>query len=159
MKVFDAAALRSRPPARPSKRRAQPVATAPASATAKPAKRRDLKLTAPEPTEKQIQDSIIAALRLRGYLVVRINANSVKRGDLFMRSYIVYGVPRGGFPDLLALKDGRAVLLEVKTAKGKLRPSQEAFAAFAGAHGVAVHVVRSAGEALAAIEAAAIKGD
>lgn len=118
---------------------------------------RALKLKRPEPSEADIQRSIVAALRLRGWLCIRINANHAQRGRDFVRSYIVYGVPSGGFPDLLALRDAgdgttRAVLLEVKRPGGALRSSQETFRAFAGAHGVAVHVVHDAREALAAIE-------
>lgn len=56
----------------------------------------------------------------------------------------------GGPLDLIAAFKGHTVLLEVKTAKGKLRPSQRAF--LASWQGCAL-VVRTAKEALEAIGA------
>ncbi len=122
----------------------------------------ELKLRAPEPSEADIQRSIVAALRVRGWLVTRINANTTKRGERFMKSYCVFGHPPGGFPDLLALRsapDGttRAVLLEVKRPGAKLRPSQEGFRDFAAAHGVPCHVVRSAADAVQVVSSASSK--
>ena len=56
-----------------------------------------------------------------------------------------------GFPDLLAVdKANRIHLLEVKTAKGKLREKQVEF--FDKLRGCPVHVVRNIEQALAALE-------
>ena len=61
---------------------------------------------------------------------------------------VVKGAP-GGTPDIfVVLRGGRLVGLEVKTATGKLRPSQEAWAARAERHGVPYAVVRGVFEAL-----------
>lgn len=54
-----------------------------------------------------------------------------------------------GFPDLVVGFRGRTFLLEAKTAKGKLKPSQERFAQ--GWRGEPFVVVRSPADALRAI--------
>lgn len=74
------------------------------------------------------QREIANALRKLGWLVIDLS-----------------GVGRG-VPDLLAHRPatGRTVLIEVKTAKGKLTPLQEALIA----SGLPVRVVRTVDEAL-----------
>ena len=57
----------------------------------------------------------------------------------------------GGFPDLLCWARGRLVLLEVKTAKGKLTPEQVTFHGVAKALGIPVFVVRDLDEAVDAV--------
>ncbi len=62
-----------------------------------------------------------------------------------------------GSPDILGcLAGGRLVALEVKTAKGKVSPYQEAWLEEARALGAVALVVRSVDEALAAVEEACI---
>jgi hypothetical protein len=50
--------------------------------------------------------------------------------------------PRG-IPDIIAVKDGRAIFLEVKTTKGRLSDDQAEFFRLATLAGAAYHVVRS----------------
>jgi hypothetical protein len=74
-----------------------------------------------------------------------------------MAGYHIYGIDEGmgasaGFPDLLVLRHGLAILLEVKLPKKKATPVQEAVHHFAYRHGMRVHVVRCLEEALAAVE-------
>ena len=57
------------------------------------------------------QKAVVEALRAYGWTVVSLSRMG------------------GGVPDLLIAKDGRTVLVEVKTKKGKLRFAQEAFLA------------------------------
>jgi Holliday junction resolvase len=52
-----------------------------------------------------------------------------------------------GFPDLVAARGGRLVLVEVKGPKGKLTPEQLLFLGEMKSRGVEVHIVRSAEEA------------
>lgn len=85
------------------------------------------------------QAAIVDALKMAGAFVA----------DLSMCGH--------GTPDLLARRtDGQLVLLEVKEAKGKLRPEQEAFIA---RWPDAVVVVRSIDEALAAVFVPREKGE
>ena len=66
-----------------------------------------------------------------------------------------YGPPvqigRTGQPDMLALVDGRALGLELKSATGRVSAGQVTCHAAWGACGTPVVVVRSVAEALAAI--------
>lgn len=73
---------------------------------------------------------IVAALKAAGRRVVDL-------GDV-----------GGGVPDVLVGWGGHTVFLEIKTAKGALRPAQEEFRAWWA--GCPVVVVRTVGEALAA---------
>jgi hypothetical protein len=111
-----------------------------------------LKLQRPEPAERSIQNSIVGVLRFHGWMVLKINGGGFKdaRGS-FVRTYVIYGLNAFfGFPDLLALKgrngQTRALLIEVKNAKGKLSAAQERFQNFAALFGVRVHVLRDANE-------------
>lgn len=77
-------------------------------------------------SEKQFEQSAKKLLRLYGYTIVRIN--TIKRG--YFKSYHVDGKPspHEGFPDLLCIKPpDRFILIETKSAKGKLRESQIEF--------------------------------
>ena len=104
----------------------------------------------PRVLESAVQDSIIGALTLRGWLVVRMNSAQMPVGDSrWLRAYHVAGFGSAGFPDVLALKDGRAILIEVKTEKGKLTDRQRAFRDFAKRHGIEVNVCRSVADAVA----------
>jgi len=67
-------------------------------------------------TESAIQKEIIDYLKLRNALVFRLNAAS-------MSSRIKPCPP--GTPDILAITYNGVLWVEVKTEKGKLRPSQE----------------------------------
>lgn len=58
--------------------------------------------------ESKVQSRVIRELRADGYLVVKIGLCSVP-----------------GFPDLMALKNGRARFVEVKRTGEKPRPLQE----------------------------------
>jgi hypothetical protein len=56
-----------------------------------------------------------------------------------------------GCPDIMVAWKGRLVLMEIKTAKGKLSAEQEHWHAACAASGVKVHVVRSVQDALSAL--------
>ena len=61
---------------------------------------------------------------------------------------IVWRLSAADLPDLLVGWQGRLILLEVKSAKGKLEPGQERFHATARALNLPCYVVRSVAEAL-----------
>jgi Holliday junction resolvase len=59
-------------------------------------------------TEQQIQSKIKRKLQERGWYVTKLIKTSTN-----------------GIPDLLAIKNGKAMFIEVKREKGKLSPLQE----------------------------------
>lgn len=59
-------------------------------------------------TEQQIQSKIKKKLQERGWYVTKLIKTSTN-----------------GIPDLLAIKNGKAMFIEVKREKGKLSPLQE----------------------------------
>jgi hypothetical protein len=126
-----------------------------------------LVLRAPEPTEAEIQAALIRGLQRGGWLVVRVNSGIHKtaRGGFF-RAYIVAGLADengrpacSGFPDVLAMRDGVALLLEVKRAAGKSSAAQERFRRFAALHGVRVEVVEGWAEMEETVAAASTRAD
>lgn len=70
-------------------------------------------------SETKIQKQIIDALFGLGWLVLRNHAQGVKYTGGRGKN------PSAGIPDLLAIKNGKYVWIEVKTPKGKLSKSQE----------------------------------
>lgn len=67
---------------------------------------------------------------------------------------IRYGLGLGGADLVGMLRSGRAIALEVKTAKGRTRPEQQAWLAAFRAWGGFAAIVRSVDEAHAAIDRA-----
>ena len=96
-------------------------------------------------SEHQIQDEIRIALSQHGCTIFRANAGQVTtiEGRQF------YGMPKG-FPDLCGHRnsDGKAIYIEVKNSKGRLRKEQEAFAEFLNRQPVLYGVARSVEDAL-----------
>jgi hypothetical protein len=66
-------------------------------------------------TEREVQDAIVARLRLHGWMVRELSQPQAVRGDLV------------GVPDVVAFKAGVTVLVECKRPGGRVRPSQVAF--------------------------------
>lgn len=95
------------------------------------------------PLEDSIQASIVHLLRLRGWVVMEAFKGSARGG-------VVYSTP--GIPDLMAVKAGRIVLLEVKRpGAGRLSPAQKHLHAALLEQGVEVRVVRGLDDVLAVI--------
>lgn len=112
-----------------------------------------LRLRAPEPAEADIQAALMRGLQRAGWLVVRVNsgAATTPRGGFF-RAYLIAGLcdengraACSGFPDVLALRDGRMRLFEVKRAGGRESAPQARFRRFAERHDVAVELVEGWG--------------
>lgn len=98
----------------------------------------------PGESEAEIQKVIVQYLMLSKWLVVRINSGAQAVDGRFLRTYTIENNGRSsGMPDVIAVKDGRWLLLEVKTSKGRLSESQQDFHQLASTYGVHVHVVRS----------------
>ena len=94
----------------------------------------------PKPvTEAMIQQQIRDYLRLTGWFVVKIHQS--------LGSY-------RGIADLYALKNGRSVWIEIKTAKGVLSKHQERFWDDIQLHGGEYYVCRSVDDVQEALKGA-----
>jgi hypothetical protein len=106
--------------------------------------------------EAVAQRAIVSALRvaLPRSAIVHHCANEVTeagpRGAKRQAILVGMGV-HPGFADLLVISEGRVLFLEVKSAKGRLRPAQDAFRETVLAQGFGCALVRSVDDALAAL--------
>ena len=94
--------------------------------------------------EHDLQTDIAEAMRADNWVVIRINSLKAKIFGRWQVAYRIFGLGKDsnrGFPDLLCLKEGRFLLIEVKKPKGKLRTSQEIFRNFVQRYGVTVHIL------------------
>ena len=100
--------------------------------------------------EQATQDAIRVALAQAGYVVFRTNVGRVKTAD---GRWFESGLPTG-FPDLMGYKpeNGRVFFIEVKTATGKRRKDQVAFANGLRDKNVIYGVCRSADEAVTIVK-------
>lgn len=104
-------------------------------------------------SEADIQSKIIEVLKIKKYLAVRINSGVRAVGKRFVRFYqIMNNGATSGFPDLIAIKNNRILMIEVKSEKGKLRESQEEFRELAASYGNSILVAKSWEEVLKHIE-------
>jgi len=79
-----------------------------------------------QPKESQIQRAILDYLKLRGIFCWRNNSLAVPIIDKYnRRHYIRTGMK--GLPDIFCLLPSVLLMLEVKTARGKLSDEQKAF--------------------------------
>lgn len=99
--------------------------------------------------ERDIQRAIVDYLRLTGWLVWEFAKPGARPKCPQCGAWVgsVRTAPKGT-PDILALKDGRYLWLEVKTPTGKLTEAQAQMALEIEAHGGVGHVVRSLEEAM-----------
>jgi hypothetical protein len=108
----------------------------------------------PGPTEAELLKQVIAYLRLRGWFAWRNGTGAFPvTGTGGNRNYFRAGAPGSG--DIFALKGGVFISVEVKTAAGRVRPSQADWMDRVNEHGGVAFVVRSiAGleEALATLD-------
>lgn len=118
-------------------------------------------MTGPAPRrrnpEADIQRTIVKLLQAvlpRG-AIIHHSRNEERGGgdDARRRQGIALGMGVWpGFSDLIVLSEGRVLFLEVKAARGRLSEAQEEFRDAVLAQGHAWALVRSADEALAAVE-------
>ena len=100
-------------------------------------------------SEATIQSEILVEANKRGHRLWRSNAGKIKtQQNTFIQLF-----PKG-FPDLVGYRksDGKFITIEVKNAKGKLRPEQEKFAEFAMKQPIIYGVARSVDESIGIIE-------
>ena len=100
-------------------------------------------------TESEIQSLILLEANKRGHRLWRSNAGRVKNEA----GYYVKLFPKG-FPDCVGFRkgDGKFVVIEVKTEKGRLRKEQKKFAEWAKTQPIIYGVARSPEEAIEIIE-------
>jgi hypothetical protein len=106
--------------------------------------------------EADAQRAIVQALRfaLPRDAIVHHCANEVTEGGPrgAKRQAILVGMGvHAGFADLIVISGGRVLFLEVKSAKGRLRPAQDAFRETVLAQGFGWALVRSVDDALGAL--------
>lgn len=100
-------------------------------------------------SEATIQSEILVEANKRGHRLWRSNAGKIKtQQNTFIQLF-----PKG-FPDLVGFRksDGKFIAIEVKNAKGKLRPEQVKFAEFATKQPIIYGVARSKEDAIKIIE-------
>ncbi len=106
--------------------------------------------------EADLQRAVVQALRLilPRSAIIHHCANEVTeagpRGAKRQAILVGMGV-HPGFADLLVMSEGRVLFLEVKSAKGRLRPAQDAFRETVLAQGFGWALVRSLDDALGAL--------
>ena len=105
-----------------------------------------------KPRESDIQASIVAALRIRGWMVQRVNCLAANIDGRHVSANHVYGFGSSGIADLLVMKAGRGVYLEIKTGRGKPTPAQVAFRDWCALHGNRCVTCRTVEDALRAVE-------
>lgn len=109
------------------------------------------RIAAPKVSEHLIQAACLEYLGYRGVFCYRNNSGAIPVEAASGRRFIKFGT--SGSPDIIAVIEGRFVGIEVKAAKGKLRPSQEAFRDQLTIRGKGIYiVVRSVDECKEEIE-------
>jgi hypothetical protein len=93
--------------------------------------------------ERTIQSQILQYLGYRGIKAFRINAGMIPTGE--KRSRRMIRLAPKGFSDVVAVLpgSGRAVFIEIKTAKGKTTPFQDIFLEEMREQGALAFVARS----------------
>lgn len=100
--------------------------------------------------ESEVQKSIAKQLELLGYMVVRVNSSTsfTEHGTRLSAYRVVNINATAGHADLAVYKDGRVWMLEVKTATGRVSPTQTKFSDCCLRYGVPYAVVRSVDDAV-----------
>lgn len=112
-------------------------------------------MSVPAPNEQALVKQVLDYLTLRGVLCWRQNAGGAKLGRQFVRFTSLDGVS-----DVLGvLPRGRFLACELKSRRGTLRPSQEAFLARVEAAGGLAVVARSLDEVRRAVDPILDGGD
>ena len=97
-------------------------------------------------SEHAIQDAIMDFLFKNGYIVVRIHSSMLcsEQTHSPVRSYLIYGLGMSsGLSDLIAFKQGKTLLIEVKSKIGKLSENQKKVKEHFETKGIPYHVCKS----------------
>lgn len=93
-------------------------------------------------TETEAQAAILDYLSARGVFAIRQNNQPIYDASRGTFRALPKHTPKG-VADILAVKDGRAIFLEVKSDKGRMSPDQHEFSRRVIIAGADYHVVRS----------------
>lgn len=101
-------------------------------------------------SEHAIQNEIQVALSKHKCTVFRANVGKIRLPD---GRFFSTGLPKG-FPDLVGFRwiDGKIFFIEVKDAKGRLRPDQIVFHQMLASHSIIHGVARSVEDALMIVD-------
>ena len=104
--------------------------------------------------ESEVQKQVMTYLVATGYLVVRVNSIVSVGSNKYKRSYrIENNGESSGFPDVLAMKQGKCMLLEIKAGDGgTVSEKQKDFIELAGQKGVDVHVISDLEQVIEIVE-------
>lgn len=104
--------------------------------------------------EKEVQKQVMQYLIMNGYLVVRINSGAFIESNRYIRAYIIANNGKSsGLPDVLAMKQGKGMLLEIKAGRGgKVSDKQKDFISLARSKGVDVYVINSLDQVIDIVE-------
>jgi hypothetical protein len=104
--------------------------------------------------ESEVQRQVLQYLVLNNYLAVRINSGAFVNNNRFIRAYRIENNGKSsGFPDVLALKNNRGILFEIKDGKGgAISKNQKDFISLAKEKGVDVYVISDLQQAIDVIE-------
>ena len=91
--------------------------------------------------------AIRAMLAMHGWYSWKNGASAMKIGDRFVRT----GTP--GLPDIMAVKAGKLLCVEVKAGRDTVKPIQADVLGILASYGATVIVARSAGDVLEFLEA------
>ena len=101
-------------------------------------------------SEATIQSEILIEVNKRGHRLYRSNAGRIKNAQ----TGTWVNLMPAGFADVFGFRksDGKFIAIEVKNAKGKLRPEQVKFAEWAKGQPILYGVARSKEDAIKIIE-------
>lgn len=105
-------------------------------------------------SEHAIQNEIQIALSKHKCTIFRANVGKIRLPD---GRFFNTGLPNG-FPDLVGFRwtDGKIFFIEVKNAKGRLRPDQIVFHKMLASHNIIHGVARSVEDALMIVDGATV---
>lgn len=100
-------------------------------------------------TEHTLQNAIEDYLVFKNWLVIRINSGAIKTDNGFFRCYKVIAKNcnmTAGISDLIAMKNGKVLFIEVKTDKGKQTEFQKEFQKVCLKHNQTYLIIRNIDE-------------
>ena len=79
-----------------------------------------------------------------GYLAIRFNSGVIKTEKTFFKAYVITNNDKSsGLPDIIAFKDNKFLMFEVKESNGTLRNSQKDFNDYVLRYGIKPYTVTS----------------
>jgi hypothetical protein len=103
-------------------------------------------------SESNMQKAVISYFLTNGCCVIRINSGRMTNeiSKQYFKAYHVFGLikPNAGYSDLMVMKDGKTVFIEMKTIDGKQNPNQKAFERHVKNYGFQYEICKSIDDAM-----------